>query len=94
MKRISKWRSLGERVAELKDGESIVLECEGDPIEEARKMRNNLRRIRACFLIRRAVRVVEGKIVITRLGIWRPLSFIARDPGSSPFNEPRLPNLS
>ena len=37
---------------------------------------------------------VEGKIVITRLGTWRTLSFIARDPGLSPFNEPRLPNLS
>ncbi len=54
----------------------------------------NLVRIRACFLIRRAVRVVEGKIVITRLCTWRALSFIAREPGSSPFNEPRLPNLS
>jgi hypothetical protein len=94
MKHISKWRSLGERIAKLKDGKSIVLECEGEPNEEARKMRNRLRRIRACFLIRRAVRVVEGKIVITRLGTWRTLSFIARDPGSPPFDVPRLPNLS
>ena len=88
MKPTSKWRSLGERIAKLKDGQSIVLECQGDPIEEARKIRNNLRRIRDCFLIRRAVRVVDGKIVITRLGTWRPLGLIARDPGSPPFGDP------
>lgn len=93
MKRISKWRILGERLMKLKDGKSIVLESERDPAEEARKIRHNLRRIRSCLLIRRAVRVVEGKIVITRLGTWRALSF-ARDPGSPPFNEPPQRNLS
>lgn len=31
-----KWRSLGERVARLKDGESIVLEGEGDLTAEVR----------------------------------------------------------
>jgi hypothetical protein len=94
MKQISKWKSLRERVADLEDGESIVLKCEGNPREEARKIRIGLRGAKACILIRRKVRVVEGKIVITRLGTWRTLSFIARDPSSSPFNEPRLPNLS
>jgi hypothetical protein len=64
---------LGERVEKLKDGESIVLEPEGDLTEEARKIRNGLHNIRACILVRRTVRVVDGKIVITRVGTWRPL---------------------
>ena len=70
MKATSKWGSLGERVVKLKDGESIVLECEGDPNEEARKIRSGLNGIRACCLVRRSVRVVDGKIVITLLGTW------------------------
>jgi hypothetical protein len=35
MKRASKWVDLGRRVAELKDCESIVLECEGNLAEGA-----------------------------------------------------------
>lgn len=90
----SKWRTLSERLAKLKDGKSIVVECEGDPAQEARRMRTGLRGIRACFMIRRTVRVLEGKIVITRVGTWRTLNWIERDPESAPFNLPRLPNLS
>jgi hypothetical protein len=73
VKRISKWRILGERVAKLKDGESIVLECEGDLTEEARKIRHGLDGIRTYALIRRTVKVVDGKIVITRVGTWHKL---------------------
>jgi len=73
MKRTPKWRSLGERVAKLKDGECIVLESKGDLIEEARKIRNGLNGIRACYLVRRTVKVVDGKIVITRVGAWPSL---------------------
>ena len=70
MKRTTKWGSLGERVAKLQDGESIVLECGGDLAEEAKKIRNGLHSIKAYILVRRTVRVVGGKIVITRLGAW------------------------
>ena len=70
MKGATKWGSLGERVANLQDGESIVLECEGNPAEEAHKVRNGLNGIAACILIRRSVKVVGGKIVITRVGSW------------------------
>lgn len=70
MKRTSKWKSLGERVARLKDGESIVLEPEGDLAEAANKIRNGLNGIRVCRLVRRNVRVVDGKIVITHVGTW------------------------
>jgi hypothetical protein len=72
--RTSKWRSLGERVAQLKDGESIVLEPEGDVTEEASKIRCGLNGLRACRLVRRNVRVVDGKIVITHVGTWPSLS--------------------
>jgi hypothetical protein len=68
--RTSKWRSLCERIAKLRDGESIVLECEGDPAKEIRKIRNGLNRV--CVLVRRSVRIIGGKIVITRVGMWRP----------------------
>ena len=71
MKRASKWESLSERVAKLKDGESIVLECDGDLAEQANKIRNGLQVRRASILVRRTVRVVDGKIVITRVGMWR-----------------------
>jgi len=71
VKPTSKWGSLGLRVANLKDGESLVLEREGDPTEEVRKIRSGLNRIAACTSVRRTIRVVEGKIVITRVGIWR-----------------------
>lgn len=73
LQRTSKWGSLGRRVANLKDSESIVLECEGNPAEEARKIRNGLYGIAACILVRRTVKVVEGKIVITRIGTWPTL---------------------
>lgn len=73
-KRTSKWTSLGERVAKLKEGESIVLEPEGDPAEEACKIRSGLNSLRICRTMRRAVQVVKGKIVITRIGCWPMLS--------------------
>jgi len=40
VKRTSKWGSLGRRVAKLKDGESIVLECDGDAGKEAKEDRH------------------------------------------------------
>jgi hypothetical protein len=76
----SKWASLGERVAKLKEGESIVLEPEGDSIGEAFltkqacKIRSGLNGLRVCRTVRRTVQVVEGKIVITRIGSWPMLS--------------------
>lgn len=73
MKKTPKWSALGERVAKLKDGESIILECEGNPVEEARKIRNGLHGIGACVMVHRSVKVVDGKIVITRLGTWPKL---------------------
>jgi hypothetical protein len=69
----SKWGDLCRRVARLKDGESILLERRGDLVEEARRIRNGLNGIRACTLVRRTVRVVGGKIVITRVGTWPSL---------------------
>jgi hypothetical protein len=78
--RTSKWASLAEQVAKLKDGESIVLETEGDPADDACltqqacKIRSGLNGIRACRTVRRAVQVVNGKIVITRMGSWPMLS--------------------
>jgi len=77
VKRITKWGSLGERVVNLQDGESIVLECNGDAAEEAHKIRNGLNGIAACILVRRTVKVVGGKVVITRVGTWRPLNRVA-----------------
>jgi hypothetical protein len=73
-RRTSKWGSLGERVARLKEGESIILEPEGEPTVEACKIRSGLNGIRACRLARRVVQVVEGRIVITRVGNWPMLS--------------------
>jgi hypothetical protein len=78
LKRTSKWGSLGERVANLKDGESIVLEPEGDVAEEARRIRSGLNGIRACRLVQRSVKVVNGKIVITHVGIWPMLGSFRR----------------
>jgi hypothetical protein len=68
VKRASKWGVLGRHVAKLNDGESIVLKHEGDLKEEAKKISTGLNGIRACYLVRRTVRVVDGKIVITRVG--------------------------
>jgi hypothetical protein len=73
-KRASKWVSLGERVAMLEEGESIILEPEGDPAGEASKIRNALNGLRVCRLTQRKVQVVEGKIIITRVGCWPMLS--------------------
>ena len=73
MRRITKWRSLGDRVASLKDGETIVLEREGNLAAEALKIRIGLRGIKACILVRRTVRVIERRIVITRVGTWPTL---------------------
>lgn len=72
-KRTSKWGDLGRRVAKLKHGESIVLEGDGDLVEEARRIRNGLNGISACTLVRRSVKVVDGKIVITSVGTWPTL---------------------
>lgn len=80
VKRTSKWASLGERVAKLKEGESIVLEPESDPTDDAgltqqaSKIRSGLNGLRVCRTMRRAVQVVDGKIVITRVGSWPMLS--------------------
>ena len=74
----SKWASLGERVAKLQDGESIVLGCEGDLTEEALKIRRSLNGSRVCRLFRRSVRVEDGKTVITREGVWPALSAFQR----------------
>jgi len=76
--RKSKWASLGERVAKLQDGESIVLRCEGDVTEEALKIRRSLNISRVCRLFRRSVKVEDGKIVITRKGVWPALSAFQR----------------
>jgi len=78
MKSTSKWASLGERVAKLKDGESIVLEPQGDPTAEASKIRSGLNGRNV--LVRRSVKVVDGKIVITHVGIWPMLSAFRGDP--------------
>ena len=89
VKPVSKWKSLGQRVSRLKDGKSFVIEIEGNPYDEAARIRNGLRRMRSCSLIRRSVKVVEGKIVITRLGTIRPLAWIDRAPQLT-----RFPNLA
>lgn len=74
VKSTSKWGSLGERVAKLKDGESIVVESEGDLTEEVRKLGSGLNGIRACRAVQRSVKIVDGKIVITRTGARPVLS--------------------
>jgi hypothetical protein len=83
-RRTSKWASLGEQVAKLKEGESIVLEPEGDPTEEAGKIRSGLNGTRICRIVRRAVQVINGKIVITRIGSWPMLSAFRYTPTSMP----------
>jgi hypothetical protein len=85
MKRHSKypkWRRLGLRVARLKDGEHITLDrcpLTKQPLKDmapevlfilARQIRGGLNGINACTLVRRTVKVHEGKIVITRTGSW------------------------
>jgi len=74
----SKWASLAERVAKLQDGESIALQAEGDLTEVAGKIRRALNGVRACRSVRRSVRVVDGKIVIRREGLWPALSAFQR----------------
>ena len=73
VKRATKWGSLCERVVKLQDGESIVLDCDGNAAE-GHKVRNGLNGIMACDLVRRSVKTVDGKIVITRVGTRRTLS--------------------
>ena len=73
MKRTTKWGSLCERIAKLQEGESIVLEPEGDLTEEARNTHDCLNGIRVCDLVRLTVKFVDGKIVITRVGTRRTL---------------------
>jgi hypothetical protein len=73
VKRATKWGSLCERVVKLQDGESIVLDCDGNAAEEAQKVRNGLNGITACDLVRRSVKTVDRKIVITRVGTRRTL---------------------
>jgi hypothetical protein len=60
-------------LAKLRDGESLALKRDGDLTEEARKIRNGLNGINACRLVRRTVKVVNDKIVITRVGTWSTL---------------------
>lgn len=74
VRRTSKWGNLGERVAKLKVGESIVVEPQGDLTEEARRVRSGLNCVRSCRAVRRSVKIVDGKIVITRMGAWPVLS--------------------
>lgn len=52
VKRATKWGSLCERVVKLQDGESIVLDCDGNAAE-AHKVRNGLNGITACDLAAR-----------------------------------------
>jgi hypothetical protein len=68
-KPLSKWQSIGARLAQCKDGEYIVVDPGGDPDKLARTLRNRLRGIAACKFIRHSVRIVEGKIIVTRLGL-------------------------
>jgi hypothetical protein len=68
-KPLSKWQSIGQRLGQCRDGEYIVVDPEGDPDKFARALRNRLTGIAACKLIRRSVRNVEGKIIVTRLGL-------------------------
>ena len=79
VKRDTKWGSLCERVVKLQDGESIVLDCDGNAAEEAHKVRNGLNGITACDLVRRSVKTVDGKIVITRVGTRRTLRVFRSD---------------
>ena len=65
-------------MAKLQDGQSIVIEAEGDPIEDATKIRSRLNGSRTCRSFRRSVKVMDGKIVITREGIWPALSAFQR----------------
>ena len=78
----SKWQSIGQRLAQCKDGEYIVVEPEGDVDKEARKLRCRLDRIAVCRLIRRSVKIVDGKIIVTRLGLL-PVLVVFGAPGLS-----------
>ena len=57
-------------MAALEEGESIVLESEGDARDHARKVRSALNSLVVCSRARRTVKVVEDKIVITRIGTY------------------------
>jgi hypothetical protein len=62
-----------ESAEKLRDGESVVIERDGDLTEEVRKICKGLKGIKPCALVRRTVNVVGGKIVITRVGTRRTL---------------------
>jgi len=77
MKSRSKWADIADRLANLKDGESIVLEPDGDPAEHACAIRDGLLNLVACACIRRSVKVENGKIVIRRMGSYGDASGIS-----------------
>ena len=54
-KPLSKWQSIGQRLAQCKDGEQVIVDTEGDADQFARKLRNRLRGIAACKFIRHSV---------------------------------------
>jgi hypothetical protein len=83
----SKWADLAERLAQLKDGESIIIECDGNLTQEATKIRHGLDRLVACSLIRRTIRIVDRTIVINADGDLAPLDFSAAQAG------PELPAI-
>jgi hypothetical protein len=68
-KPLSKWQSIGQRLAQAKDGEYLVVDQEGAADPFARKLRNRLGGIAACRLVQRSVKIVDGKIVVTRLSV-------------------------
>ena len=68
-KPLSQWQSIGQRLAQAKDGEYTVVDPEGAADPFARKLRSRLKSIAACRLIRHSVKIVDGKIVVTRLGL-------------------------
>jgi hypothetical protein len=77
-----KWRRLGLRVARSKDGARITFDrcpLTKQPLKAmapealfilARRICGGLNGINACSLVRRTVKVHEGRIVITRTGAW------------------------
>jgi hypothetical protein len=73
-KPLSKWQSIGQALAQCKDREFIVVDPEGAADPFARKLRNRLRSIAACKFIRHSVRIVEGKIIVTHLGLLHQLA--------------------
>ena len=60
-------------MANLEDGESIVLERKGDLVKVASRIRNGLNGIGACTFVRCTVKVVYAKIAIPCVGTWPTL---------------------